>query len=110
MLLSGTSNPDRSSLSNPASVDEVGAAVRRWQVGESNSSIRVDVVALFDKFGIKGHVVLQKAIMPGTGCISAVLEPFCTVAELKSVQFLKPLEKVCVWLCACVYACLSINI
>ena len=92
LLLAGDPNPDRSSLANPDAVDECRSAVQQWLATSASTSSRVDLAELFERYGIGGHVVLGKAIMPGTGCISAVLEQLCHAHELVSVQFLKPVE------------------
>jgi len=93
LLLGGNASPDRSSLKNPESIDEVGQAVQRWLNIESNSSTRLDLDKMFEKFGVDGHVVLGNAIMPGTGCISAIFEQLCHGNELLNLQFLKPVER-----------------
>lgn len=93
LLLGGTTNPDRSSLQNGESIDEVAIVVQRWLTLESNSSTRLDLNAMFDKFGIEGHVVLGEPIMPGTGCISAIFGHLCHTNELVGVHFLKPVDQ-----------------
>eukprot|EP00038_Savillea_parva_P019988 m.30066 g.30066 ORF g.30066 m.30066 type:complete len:1308 (+) comp4662_c0_seq1:287-4210(+) len=92
LLLAGESNPDRSSLKNPESIDEVGAAVQRWLTVEANSSTRIELEKLFETYGIDGHVVLGQPIMPGTGCLSAIFGNLCHSNELVGVHFLKPVE------------------